>query len=173
MSTGTQLRSIHHVCNFGEREHPHPTPPHPKHPITAEASSMCPRERSCVAATRCASSANVNIPTPPHPTPNIPSLPKHPPCVHGHQKRSCVASTMCATSANVNIPTPPHPKHPINAEASSMCPRERSCVAATRCASSANVNIPTPPHPTHECKCNYDTCSRSIDHVTLRETLRP
>ena len=28
----TQLRSIHHVCKFTERYHPHPTPPHPTPP---------------------------------------------------------------------------------------------------------------------------------------------
>ena len=85
------------------------------------------------ASTMCATSRNVNIPTPPHPI-------------------SAVASTMCATSRNVNIPTPPHT---ISAVASTMCATSRnvniptpphpiSAVASTMCATSRNVNIPTP-----------------------------
>ncbi len=82
------------------------SPPHPK-PMLCEASTMCNSANEVhydVASTMCASSRNVNIPTPPHPTPTLPcpktckTLPRFSGCRQTLAAKYCI-STMFNVSS--------------------------------------------------------------------------
>ena len=76
---------------------------------------------------------NVNIPTPPHPSPTC--------SVTSNMEVKLMNA--CSKNVNIHIPTPPHPNP--------TCSITSNMEVKLICACSKNVNILTPPHPNPTC----------------------